>query len=471
MVSAFHFSQDENGIGILVFDLPNEKVNKLSANTLEELEKIIDRLEKEASLKVLVLTSAKEGIFIAGADLKAFEPLFKDPSGANRLIGLGHRVFDKLSQLPFPTVAAIDGSCLGGGLELALACTYRVVSDRSKTSLGLPEVSLGIFPGWGGTQRLPRLVGLVEGLKMIVSGKPVNAVQAWKIKLADAIFPAEFFQAKVKEFLNYCTTPKGKEELLARRRQPGLKSLLLEQNPVGRAVVFWQTENEILKKTKGHYPAPLAALKLVKETYTKSLDYGLAKEAETFVDMMQKDFRQAPNLIQLFFAQEALKKNPGAGIQLEKASPIHAAGVLGAGIMGSGIAWLFTNADIPVRMKDINWDVVGKGCAAVWDNYQTLMKIKKMKPGEANIKYHRLSGAVDYAGFKHLDIMIEAAMESWSWKARYSKNWNQKFVLMPLWPRIHPPFTIADMWGWPIHKGSSACTFSTPPAACPLSKS
>ncbi|HEY4831684.1 MAG TPA: enoyl-CoA hydratase-related protein, partial [Waddliaceae bacterium] len=284
MNPAFHFSLDDNGIGTLVFDLPDEKVNKISISVLEELESIIDRLAQEPNIKALVLTSGKEGVFVAGADLRSFEPLFKDRSAAEKLIGMGHRVFDKLSQLPFPTVAAIDGACLGGGLELALACTYRVVSDHPKTSLGLPEVSLGIFPGWGGTQRLPRLVGLMQGLKMVVSGKPVTAIQAWKIKLADAIFPAGFFYQKVQEFLNHCVFQQGIEEVINRRKQQGLTLWLVEKNFVGRSLVYWQTEREIINKTKGHYPAPLAALRLIKNTYTKPLSEGLTQEAETFVE-------------------------------------------------------------------------------------------------------------------------------------------------------------------------------------------
>lgn len=422
MNSAFQLSVNDNGIGTLVFDLPNEKVNKISVPVLEELEQIIDRLTQQSNIKALALTSGKEGVFVAGADLKSFEPLFKDRSSAEKLIGMGHRVFEKLSQLPFPTVAAIDGACLGGGLELALACTYRVVSDRPKTSLGLPEVSLGIFPGWGGTQRLPRLVGLVQGLKMVVSGKPVTAIQAWKMKLADAIFPAEFFDQKVQEFLRICISQQGKEQLINRRKQEGVTPWLVEKNFLGRSMVYWQTEREIVKKTKGHYKAPLAALRLIKNTYTRSLSEGLTAEAETFVESMNKDFQQAPNLIQLFFNQEALKKNPGANVDSQKAHPVHAAGVLGAGVMGSGIAWLFTNADIPVRMKDINWEVIGKGCSAVWKNYQTLIKIKKLKPSEANSKFHRLTGTIDYAGFQHLDLVIEAAVENLDLKRNIFKE-------------------------------------------------
>jgi 3-hydroxyacyl-CoA dehydrogenase/enoyl-CoA hydratase/3-hydroxybutyryl-CoA epimerase len=422
MSSAFHLSVIDNSIGILVFDLPNEKVNKISIPVLEELESIIDRLAKQSNIKALALTSGKEDVFIAGADLKSFEPLFKDPTAAEKLIGMGHRVFYKLSQLPFPTIAAIDGACLGGGLELALACTYRVVSDRPKTTLGLPEVSLGIIPGWGGTQRLPRLVGLIEGLKMIVSGKSITGIQAWKIKLADAIFPAEFFDMRLQEFLNYCVSPQGQGQIINRRKPQGVTKWLVEKNLVGRSLIYWQTKREIIKKTKGHYLAPLAALRLIKGTFTMSLSEGLAKEAETFVNLMGKDFQQAPNLIQIFFNQEALKKNPGAIIDSHAAHSVSKVGILGAGVMGSGIAWLFSNADLPVRMKDIHWEMVGKGYSAAWKNYQTLIKIRKLKVSEANTKFHRLSGTIDYTGFQHLDLIVEAAVENLDLKRKIFKE-------------------------------------------------
>lgn len=422
MSSAFKFSINNKGIGNLLFDLPNEKINKFSVPVLEELEQVIDSLAGRKDIKAMTITSGKEGIFIAGADLKSFEPMFHDPASGDRMIGLGHRVFSKLSKLPFPTIAVINGACLGGGLEMALACTYRVVTDNPKTSLGLPEVSLGIVPGWGGTQRLPRLIGLVEGLKLIVSGKPVTGVQAWKLKLADAIYPPEFLDEKVQQFVDKVTTSEGKHQIIEQRKKPGLSPLLLEKNFIGRALVFWRTEKEIEKKTKGHYLAPLAALRLVKNTYNLPLDEGLSKEAKTFVNSMQNDFKQAPNLIQLFFNQEALKKDPGINIDLKAAHPVKAAGVLGAGVMGSGIAWLFSNADIPVRMKDINWDIVGKGCAAVWDNYKALIKIRKLKQGEANMKFHRLTGTTDYSGFEHLDIIIEAAVENLELKQKIFKE-------------------------------------------------
>lgn len=411
MGNAFQLSVNQEGIATLLFDLPGEKVNKLSQPVLEELEQMLEQAAKDHTIKALTIASGKEGIFIAGADLHAFEDSFKDPSIADRLIAYGHRVYNKLASLPFPTVALINGACLGGGMELALACTYRVVSDSPKTSLGLPEVSLGIIPGWGGTQRMPRLVGLAEGLPLILGGRPLKAYKAWKIKLADALVPAEFFADKAMAFVASILTPEGQERVKQWRRRGGLRNFLLEGNPLGRRLLFNKAESDVQKKTKGHYPAPLLALSLIRDTYTLPLNEGLKKEIETFASNLPLAFANAKQLIHLFFTNEALKKDQGVSGDV-KPRKVAVAGVLGAGTMGSGISWLFSNANIPVRFKDIDWKAVGKGYGAAYAIYAKQVKDKRLKPSEALLKFHQLSGTVDYSGFQQADIVIEAAVES-----------------------------------------------------------
>lgn len=410
MSSAFRFNIDK-GIANLVFDLPGEKVNTFSLPVLEQLEGILDAAAQNKDIKAMTISSGKENVFIAGADLHSFEPMAHDPSHVEKMIETGHRVFDKLSQLPFPTVALINGACLGGGLELALACTYRLVSDHPKTLLGLPEVTLGIIPGWGGTQRMPRLVGLMEGLPLILGGKPIKANKAWKIKLADALVAAEFFDGQSSNFVNYCLTPEGEKNIYNRRKRNGLKFQLLENNPLGRSIVFCKAEKDVLNKTKGQYPAPVVALNLIKETYNLPLRQGLKKEIETFKKNVATSFANAQNLIHLFFIQEALKKDPGVKLN---ASPlnVNSAAVVGAGTMGSAIAWLFSNRDIPVRMKDIDWTMVGKGFGAAYAIYSKMLKDKKLRPNEVSLKFHKISGTTDYSGFKNVDLVVEAAVES-----------------------------------------------------------
>ncbi|MEI8365670.1 MAG: 3-hydroxyacyl-CoA dehydrogenase NAD-binding domain-containing protein [Parachlamydiaceae bacterium] len=411
MEQAFKLSVDNEGVARLVFDLPGEKVNKFSMPVLEELEKHLDAMATDKRIKVLGISSAKPDVFIAGADLHSFEPIFKDPSQGATIINAGHRVFNKLQNLPFPTVALIHGACLGGGMELALACTYRIVSDHPKTQLGLPEVSLGIIPGWGGTQRMPRLVGLVEALPLVLGGKSVKANKAWKIRLADGIAAPEFFGAYGDRFLKRCLTIEGRKEIAKRRQRKGLRQALLEANPVGRSFVCHQAKKDILRRTKGHYPAPVVALDLIKKSYALPLKEGLALEAKTFVDCLISDFSNAPNLIHLFFVQEALKKDSGVS-GVTKLLNVQSAAVIGAGTMGSGIAWLFSNKDIPVRMKDVDWTSLGKGFGAAHAIYTKLVKEKRLKSGEASLKFHKISGTTDYSGFKDVDIVVEAAVEN-----------------------------------------------------------
>ena len=188
---AWKLDINDKGIAYLTIDVPDEKVNILSLEVLQQLDRILDNLKTNSNVKALVIKSGKPDTFIAGANLHEFENAFKDPSYIQKALSTGHGTFSKLASMPFPTIALIHGICVGGGLELALGCKYRLVSDHPKTSLGLPETTIGIFPGWGGTQRLPRLVGLMEGVQMITSGRPVNGSKAVKIKLADELFANE----------------------------------------------------------------------------------------------------------------------------------------------------------------------------------------------------------------------------------------------------------------------------------------
>ncbi len=411
MTNPFQFNLDENGIGHLVFDLPNEKVNKLSLDVMLELEKVLDKIENLSGIRVLEITSGKEDTFIAGADLHGFAPAFKDPSLLDKLISTGHRVFNKLENLPYPTVAIINGACLGGGMEFALACTFRVVTDNPKTSLGLPETSLGIIPGWGGTQRLPRLLGPIEAVGMIASGRPVKAVKAYKIKLADAIIPTEFRKEKTAEFLNSLLKTEEKKKILKARERGGLQNLLLEKNPLGRKFLFHKARKDILSKTKGQYPAPITAVNLIEHSYGLPLKEGLQMEMNTLKKEASKGFDIALNLIGLFFTSEAIKKDKGVKGDILPQN-IKSGGVLGAGTMGSGIAWLFSNNKLPVRFKDINWDAVGKGYGVAWGIYAKQIKDKKLKPIEASLKFDLLGGGTDYSGFQHADLIIEAAVEN-----------------------------------------------------------
>lgn len=383
------------GIFNLVFDLPGEKVNKLSTETLEELEKILDDL-KTKPIKALIFSSGKKDLFVAGADLKQFEPAFKDPSLTRHIIETGQRVFRKIETLPFPVIAAIHGACLGGGCELALACSHRIATDHPKTSIGLPETTLGLIPGWGGTQRLPRVASLKTATEMIVTGKPLNGLKAYKIGLVDALVAPEFLIEKAIAFAEHP------------RKQPKKKGLfywLIESNPVGRALLFHQVKRQIQKATRGFYPAPLLALEVLQKTAGMPLNQGLEVEKEAFSRI---DASIAKNLIALFFGQEALKKGEG----LTGGRETKLAGVIGAGTMGGGIAWVFSNKDIPARIKDISWEALGHATHTAWDIYAKLVKSRRLTPNEASMKFHKLSWTIDYSGFNKLEFIVETASEN-----------------------------------------------------------
>ncbi len=418
MTASFELKLNEQGIAQLIFDLLQEKVNKFSPAVLDELEKIVDGLKDRGEIKLLVIESGKEDSFIAGADLRSFESLFNDAPLAKKIIYTGHRLFSKIAALPFPTLAYIHGACLGGGLELALSCTYRVVSDASKTVLGLPEVSLGIIPGWGGTQRLPRLIGLLAASDLILTGKPVKAPKALKIGLADALIAHEFKEEKLAQFIALVLTKQGGQKIVEQRKKGGIKKLLLETNPLGRAFVFTQSKKMVLQKTKGHYPAPLLALEVLKNTANLPLEKGLEIEADTILNHLNTAGPLAKNLISLFFTQEALKKDKGLLEVNElktneiKGREVKTTSVIGAGIMGSGISWLLTRYDHAVRLKDIDLTAIGKGYSAIEILYNEAVKRKQLKPNEANLKLQKLSTTTDYTGFHHLDLVIEAATEN-----------------------------------------------------------
>lgn len=409
---AFQLSIDDAGIAHLIFDLPDEKVNKLSNAVLEELSQILDQLVSKDNIRLLVLTSGKEGIFIAGADLNSFKVAFRDAPVAKAIIELGHRVLNQLDQLPFPTAAIINGACLGGGLELALACDFRLVTDNPKTSLALPEVTLGIFPGWGGTQRLPRLIGLQEALGMILTGKTVDGPKAFKIHLADALAPWQFLEQHTKAFIDRCLSPIEREKMIARREHRTFSQCLLEGNPLGRMIVVHQAKKTVQEKTKGHYPAPIVALDLIAQTYKLPLDKGLDKEREAFNEGMVSSFNNAKYLLGVHFGLEHLKKNAGYETKATPQEVRHAA-LCGAGVMGGGIAWLFANRDISIRMKDIQWEAVGKGLAEVNRIFDLhTKKLRKIKPYQASLRFHQVSGTLDYSGFAHADLVVEAVVEN-----------------------------------------------------------
>lgn len=393
---------DDSGIAHLVIDLPDEKVNKLSAEVMDELDTLLDDELKNDNIRALIVSSGKPGVFVAGADIGELETL-KDESDAYNKSQQGQGVFAKLAALKYHTIAVIDGACMGGGLELALACSFRVVTDNPKTKLGLPEVSLGILPGWGGTQRLPRLVGLVQALTMILSGKPVSGSKALRIGLADALVAHEFVAEQARDFAGRCLKHKGRHAI--RKKRPGHS---MERIWPASALVINKAKTKAMQRSKGHYPAIPAILSLMQETCYGSLAKGMEKESAAFSKLATTPICR--NLIGLFHADQRLKKERGVTSAVEP-WPLHKAAILGAGVMGGGIAWLFSYNGRSVRVKDVSWEAVGKAFAEAADYYGQLVKLRKMQPREVTLNMHRITGTVDYSGFGDADVLVEAIVE------------------------------------------------------------
>jgi len=401
--SSWSLDRDETGVLWLTFDRPESKVNTFSPGTLDELEEMLGRVG-DAEARALVIRSAKKDSFIAGADIDELSTI-ETEQDAYELGRRGQGVFGQISALKIPTVALIHGSCLGGGLEMALACDYRLITEHPKTSLGLPEVNLGILPGWGGTQRLPRLIGLPQALTMILTGKPAHPKKARRMGLADGVVTETFAEDQTRAFISQVEKDGGAAVRAKRKKAQGRVARLLQATRVGRAIVFRSARKNVMAKTHGHYPAPLEAIKVIKTTYGGSMAKGLEREARGLSKLAATSISR--NLVRIFQVSQGLKKSAG-----ERAINVAHAGVVGAGAMGGGIAWALSNAGINVRLKDVNWEAIAHGTSAASGMFAGMVKRRKMTKGEMNLAMHRISGTVEYTGFSKLDAVIEAVVEN-----------------------------------------------------------
>ncbi|MBI4335138.1 MAG: enoyl-CoA hydratase/isomerase family protein [Candidatus Omnitrophica bacterium] len=387
-------------IGILEFDQPDSKVNVLTTAVMTEFSDWLNTLNKD-EIKGVALISRKPGIFIAGADIHEIEGITDKREGQEKS-RLGQEVFERLERLGVPTLAVINGACLGGGLELALACRYRTSGFDEKIKIGLPEAKLGVVPGFGGTVRLTRLVGPMKAAEMIPAGKVISSRDAFKIGLVNWLFQDSRLIEDSLEWFKDVIQGKAGTRLGPSRKKRNLIRFFLEKTPPGRALLFNQAKKMILKQTKGKYPAPLKALWLIKKG-----SYGL--EAKTFGELVVSEVSK--NLIRLFFLDEKYKKETWARGDY-RPRRVKKCGVLGAGVMGGGIAQLLSYYNTPVRMKDLNLGSISKGLSYAGGVYRSALKKKKLRPNEVAYKMGLISGTLDYTGFKGCDFVIEAVVEN-----------------------------------------------------------
>jgi 3-hydroxyacyl-CoA dehydrogenase / enoyl-CoA hydratase / 3-hydroxybutyryl-CoA epimerase len=380
-------------IATLTFDLENEKINKLSFEILKEFKEILNTIENDSSIKALVIDSAKKDIFIAGADIKEIEKL-KDEKDVYEALMEVHEIFNKLENLTIPTIAYINGACMGGGLELALACKYRVLSTNEKTKLAFPEIKLGIFPGFAGTIRAPKLIGLVNALDLILTGKTVDAKKAYKLGLADMIF-----DDAQKEFMLDSFVKKAIYGTV--NKKTNFK--LLNYAPLNE-IVFNKALKGLEAKVNKDFKAPYVALEVIKATINKELEDAIKIEAKEFAKLAVS--KESKNMIKLFFLFEKLNKN-----YTKTQNPISNAIVLGNGVMGKGIIWLFSKylKDVRIKIRDISQaNEIIKDVSKIYDY---LIKTRKMTKNEAELKLNKISYTENFTGFKNFDFIIEAIVE------------------------------------------------------------
>ncbi len=401
------FLKVKDQIGWLMLDLQGEKVNKFSSPVVLRFQEVLEEIKNNSEIKVVVVVSSKKNIFIAGADINEIKNITEE-SEFLKAVTVGQELMNSFEDLKVPVIAAIDGACVGGGCEFALACDYRIATDDRSTKIGLPEVQLGIIPGFGGCVRLPRVVGLQESLGIILAGKTVPAKKALKIGLIDSMIPKAVFTKEVEKFAKDILKKGAKK----RRKvfKPKNMAQKLTESFLLKSKVFKMAKAGVLKQSKGHYPAPLEALQVVKDTYKSSnREKSLKREADGFLKVAPG--AESKNLINLFFMMEDVKKAtgvPGKHIEVE---PIDHVSVLGAGTMGGGIAQLAADKGVHVRMKDISVGAIAIGLKAAHQIWDKKVKRRRMNKFEYTQKMDRLSGGLDFAGFKNTDVVIEAIVE------------------------------------------------------------
>lgn len=412
-MGVFRVDWREGGLAHLVFDDPERRINVLTVAAMGDLEAALAELESRPDLKGVVLRSGKEGSFIAGADIDAIGSI-TDPAEAVALVRRGHAAFSRLAALGAPTVAAIDGVCVGGGLELALACDSRVAAEE-RAQIGLPETMLGIFPAFGGTTRLPRLVGLSTACDLILTGRTVDAKRAEKMGLVAKSAPAAWLlEAAEQRLAKLAARPPG-----ARRdayRPKGFGPWLLDTTPPGRAIVLRQARAGVMAKTGGHYPAPLAAIELLRRGAGGTVEASLALEADAIGPLITGAV--CKNLVRIFRLSEAARRASVVADANLKPAPVARLALAGAGVMGGGIAELASRFGLEVRLRDVRPEALQKGLQTVRAVLDERGRKKRTPAREKDGQMARILPTLELSGFAHADAAIEAVIEDLDVKRR-----------------------------------------------------
>jgi 3-hydroxyacyl-CoA dehydrogenase/enoyl-CoA hydratase/3-hydroxybutyryl-CoA epimerase/3-hydroxyacyl-CoA dehydrogenase/enoyl-CoA hydratase/3-hydroxybutyryl-CoA epimerase/enoyl-CoA isomerase len=406
----------EPDVALLTLDDPDSSANILSRHVLEALASQLDELDKRKGLAGLVIRSARPGMFIAGADLKEFVAWIDAPKQeVAQYCRLGQQLFGRLASSRYVTVAAIDGMCVGGGAELAVWCDRRILTLGEKTAYGFPEVKLGLFPGWGGTARTPRIVGLSNAIELVTSGDTIDARAAALMGLANDVVKgtpaapgsAGGPDALLDAAIRMIRAEQSSEQFL-RDRQRWAAPITISETELG--FLGATASAYIQQQTKGHYPAPLAALELMLGAAGVDLETACQMEAEEFAKLFGSPINRA--LLNVFFLQDRNKKTAGAtGAPPAAKAKITSAGVVGAGVMGQGIAAANVKRGIPVAIMDANQEALARGVKGVLNEVAYNKQMKGPDVERAVDMAPLINGTLSDIELCHSDIIIEAIIE------------------------------------------------------------
>ena len=413
MTKVFRVERRAGGIAHLVVDHPARKLNVLDTDAVESLEAALTDLEA-APLAGVVVVSGKPGSFIAGADIDAIASI-TDAEQVRTLVRRGQAAYSRLAALPCPTVAAIDGVCLGGGTELALACDSRVAAEESRTQIGLPETMLGIFPAWGGTTRLPRLIGLPAALDMILTGRSLDARRAEKLGLIARAVPAAWLVEHAEARL--ATLAKRKPRQRHDRYRPsGFMPWFLHATPAGRSLACSQAKKSVLARTAGAYPAPLAALAVLQRHAAGPLEPGFAAEADAVAPLVVGPV--CKNLVRIFQLSEDAKRANVVADPAIKPAKIAGMALIGAGVMGAGIAELAARNGIRVRMRELKPEALEHALRSVRAVIDERGRRRRPSARDVDTQMGRILPTLDLTGMAHADFAIEVVVEDLDVKRR-----------------------------------------------------
>lgn len=399
----------QDGLAVITFDTPNSRANTLGLAILAELEKVFAEVSRRADLQGLIFRSGKPGMFIAGADLRELGSAEADPEQTRQLVQRGLGMVASVEAMPFPTVVLIDGACMGGGTELSLGFDYRLAGTHPKVDIGLPEVKIGLIPGWGGTQRLSRLIGPALAAELICAGDSAKAERARELGMVFDVVPSEKLMDEAKRLLAWSRETGDWQQIRQRKVQPA--GLTDEQ----LAFTYAVTRGMILGKTKGQVPAPLAALDAIIKGCNLPLEQGLKVETEVFVPLVGSPISK--NLIAIFFMNQRLQKDTGVDNAAVQPKEVQRVGVIGAGLMGSGIAGAHIRKGIPTQMLDKYAPALEKGLQAIARVMQSRIAIGRMTQEDMLAAFSKLNTGDNMSWLADRDVVIEAIIEDEPTKA------------------------------------------------------